>query len=72
MWKSENYRLTPKNDILRSLVPLVKHYFLTMEEDDNKFKITCQQFNGFVTGLGRSGELLYTKFLYAGLSTLGL
>ena len=34
MWKTEKHRLTTKCDILRSLVPLVNHYFVTMEEDD--------------------------------------
>ena len=69
-WKPEQHIATPKHDILRSLVPLVKHSFVTMEEDDNIFKITCQCFNGFVTCKGGSGELLYINFLHAGLSTL--
>ena len=30
MWKSEQHRLTPKYDILRLLVTLVKTYFMTM------------------------------------------
>ena len=29
-WKSEQHRLTLKYDIMLSLVPLVKHYFVTM------------------------------------------
>ena len=33
-WKSEQHRLTPKYEILRSLAPLVKHYNTTLEEDD--------------------------------------
>ena len=41
MWKSEQHRLPPKYDILSSFVTLVKHYFVTMEEDNNQFKITC-------------------------------
>ena len=36
MWKSEQYILKPKYDILRSLVLLVNHYFVTIEEDDNQ------------------------------------
>ena len=43
-----------------------------MDEDDNKFKITCQCCNGFVTCSVRSGEVLYTNFLHAVISTLGL
>ena len=34
MWKSEQHRLTPKYDILSSLVPLIKHYYVTLEEYD--------------------------------------
>ena len=55
-----------------SLVPLVKHYFVTMEKDDNLLKNTCQPFKGFLTCKGRSGELPYINFLHTGLSTLGL
>ena len=43
-----------------------------MEEDDNKFKITCQCCNGFVTCKGRSGELIYITFLHYGLYSIGL
>ena len=46
-----------------SLVALVKHCFLTMEEDDTLFKITCQCCNGFLTCKGRSAELIYITFL---------
>ena len=53
-WKSLQHRLTPKYDILSSLVTLVKHYFVTMEEDDNKLKMTCQHCNSFVTCYGKS------------------
>ena len=53
-------------------MPLVKHYSVTMEKDDNKLKITCQRSNGFVTGKFRSGEMLYIKFIHAILSTVGL
>ena len=35
-WKSEQHILTPKYDILRSLAPLVNHYSVTLEEDDNQ------------------------------------
>ena len=72
MWKSEQHRLTTKYDIMRSLVPLIKHYFVTMEEDNNLFKIICQHCNGFVTCKVSSVELLYITFLHAGLSTLGI
>ena len=48
-WKLEQQILTPKYEILPSLVPLVKHYNANMEDDDNQFKITCQRYNGFVT-----------------------
>ena len=57
---------------MRSFVPLVKHYFVTMEDDENQFKITCQHCNGFVTYSGRSGELLYINFIHAGFSTIGI
>ena len=56
---------------MRSLVPLVKHYFLTMEEDDNKFKITYQRYNGFVTCKGETVEMLYINFLHDVLYTIG-
>ena len=71
-WKSEQNRLTPKYNILCSLAPLLKRYFVTMKEDDNQFKITCQRCNVFLICKGRSGELLYITFLHAVLSTLGL
>ena len=67
-WKSEQHILTPKYNIMRSLVTLVKHYFVTMKEDDNIFKINRQRCNGFVTCKGRSGELIYITFLQDGLS----
>ena len=57
---------------MSSLVALVKHYFVTMEEDDNKLRITHQHCNGFVTCSGRSVELIYTTFIHAGMYTLGL
>ena len=43
-----------------------------MEEDDNKFKTTCQRCNDILTCSGGSGDLLYINFLYAVMSTLGL
>ena len=55
-----------------SLVPLVKHYFVTMEEYDNLFKITCQRYYVFVTYKVSSGALLYITFLCAVLSTIVL
>ena len=72
MWNSEQHRLTPKYDIMRSLATLVKHYLVTMEEDDTLLKITCQRCNVFVTFKGRSGELLYIFFLNYGFYTLVL
>ena len=42
-WKSTQHRLTLKYYIMRSLVPLVKRYFLTIEEDNTILKITCQR-----------------------------
>ena len=70
MWNIEQHILTLKYDILCSLVPPVKHYFLNMEEDDNQLKITRQHCNMFVTCKDRSGELLYITFLHSGLSLL--
>ena len=48
-WKPEQHILTPKYYIMCSLVPLVKHYNVTIKEDDNQLKIRYQRFNGFVT-----------------------
>ena len=70
--KLKQHRLAPKYDILHSLLHLVKHYFVTIEEDNNKFKMNCKRCNGFVTCKVRSGELLYITFIHSGLSTLGL
>ena len=70
-WKSEQHILIPNYEIMSSLVPLVKHYFVTTEDDDNKFKITRKYCNSFLTCKGRSGELLYTTFLHSGFYTLG-
>ena len=64
--------MTPKKNILCSLVPLVKHFFVTVEEEDNQFKITCQFCNGFMKYKGRSLEMLCIAFIHSGLSTLGL
>ena len=72
MWNSEQHILTPKYDIPRSLVTLIKHYFVTMEEDANQLKITCQRCNVFVTCSCSIGELLYINFLYDGMSTIGI
>ena len=55
MLKSEQKRMTPEYDIMRSLVTLVKRYFVSMDEDDTYLKITCQHCNGFVTFSSRSG-----------------
>ena len=48
-----------------------KTFFVTMEEDDNQFKITCQPCNGFVTCKCRSGKLLYINFIGAILFNMG-
>ena len=72
VWKSEQHRLTSKHDIMCSLVTPVNQYFVTMEEDGNQFKITCQHCNDFVTCSGSSVDLLYITFLHSGISTLGL
>ena len=42
-YNSEQNRLTPKYDIMRSLVTLVKHYFVNMEKDDTIFKNSVLQ-----------------------------
>ena len=49
-----------------------KTIFLTMEEDNNQSKITCQSCNVFVTCKCRSSELLYITILCAVISNLGL
>ena len=69
---SKKHRLTPKYNILHLLVTLLRKYFVTMEEDDNQLKITCQLCNGVVTCSIRSGELLDITFLHSGTSTLGI
>ena len=72
MWKSEQHKLTPKYGILCSLLTLVKHYFVTMKDYDNKCKRTCQRCNGFSICTGGTGELLYITFLCAVSSTIGI
>ena len=64
--------MTPKYDIMHSLVPLFNNYFVTMNEDDTLFKVTCQHYNCFVTCKGSSGELLYITFPHTGFSTIVL
>ena len=49
-----------------------KTLFITMEENDNQLKSTCQSCNGLVKYSGRSAELLYITFLHVGFSTLEL
>ena len=66
MLMSEQKILILKHNILRSLVPLTKHYFVNMEEDDKNIKITRKRCNGFVECSGRSVELIYITFLYSG------
>ena len=72
MWKLKQHRLTPKYDIMRSLVPLVKRYNVAIEDDGNQLKITCRRCNGFVKFSGRSGELIHIKFLIYGMYTIAL
>ena len=72
IWKSEQHILTPKYDIICSLVPLVKNCFLTTDEDDAQFKFTCQHCNVFFTYKGGSVELVYVTFINSILSTLVL
>ena len=71
-WNLEQHILKPKYDIMRSLMPLVKHYFVTTEDDGTTFKITCQCCNDFVTHKVKIGELLYITFFHYGLSTFVL
>ena len=72
MWKSEQHRMTAQYEIMRSLLLLVKHFVVSIEDDDNQLKIACQHCNGFGSCKVRSGELLYTNFIHAGLSTIEL
>ena len=46
--------------------------FLTMEEDGNELKTTCQRCNGFLTCSVRSVKLLNVTIICAGISTLVL
>ena len=43
--KLELNRIKPKYEIIHSLVSLGKYYFVTMEEDYNQYKVTCQHCN---------------------------
>ena len=72
VWKSEQHKLAPKYEIMGSLVLLLKHYNFNVEENGNKFKITCQRCNGCVTCSGGNVELFYINFLHSVMSTLGL
>ena len=45
---------------------------MTLDDDNKRIKITCQRCNGFLIYLGSIIELIYHKFLYNGMSTLGL
>ena len=57
---------------MSSLVPLLKQYNVTMEEDDNELKISYKHCNGFVICYGRIGLQPYMNFIYDGIYTLGL
>ena len=61
-----------KYDILRSFVPLVKHYHVTLDDGYKPITFTCQHFNGFVRSSGKSGEILCISFIVSGMSTLGI
>ena len=54
-----------------SLVPIIKHDFVTMVEDDTQFKTTSQCCNGFVTCKVSCRDLLYINFFHYVLSTIG-
>ena len=47
VWKSEQHSITPRYDILRSLVPLLKYYTVNMEEDSDKLTVTFKLCNNF-------------------------
>ena len=64
--------MTTKYDILRSLVLILKHYNITVEEVNNQFKITCQNFDVFITCYVRSGEIINNTFIHVVMSTLGV
>ena len=66
-------RLTPKYDILRSFMPLVKQrHFNYVGDDDKLFKIAFKCYNGFLRCANKSVELIYITFLHSGMSTLGI
>ena len=71
-WNPEQQILISKDEILRPLVPLVKHYNVTVDEDDEKFKITCKCCSEFVTCSVKSRVILYITFINAIMSTHGL
>ena len=71
--KSEQHILTHKYEILRSFVPLVKHYHVTDVDDDNKLlKIKYQCCNVYARCDVKSVKLLYITFPCAGMATLVL
>ena len=45
---------------------------MTLEEDGNKFKISCQHYDDFVICSDNSGELIYMSFLHYRTYTLEL
>ena len=73
MWKSDKHRLTPEYGIFNSFLTLVKYYHVTSVDGyDKTFKTSCQRCNEYIKCAVRSKELLYTNFLDAGTTTLGL
>ena len=73
IWKSETHRMTPKYDILCSFVLLVKDYHVSSENNYEKAtKFTCQYCNRYLECAEKSEEIIYTNFLCAGMTNLGI
>ena len=73
MWNSEQHRLRPKYEILRSSPLLVKKNHVTYSDDNNKpSKITYKHCNGFLRRYGKTGKLIYINFINSGIYTIGI
>ena len=72
MGKSEQHILTPRYDIMSSLVTFVKYYHVTLEDNGKQLKINFQYCYGCLACSDRSGELLYTTLIHAVIYTLGV